>query len=156
MLTTTQHICSMKNKSTKYTQINTTKSRLCTVKCTQCDKTQSVPDSKHFANILLRNYQLVCHFVRYCDYKQISIRNRRMLKNYFHWFLPRDASLARYMPSWSSSCVSVCLSAGTSNPPPNHSNFYIFRHLSVASPSLLTTNRPEMGVVPWLRHVTHF
>ena len=31
----------MKNKSTKYTQINTNKSRLCTVKCTQCDKTQS-------------------------------------------------------------------------------------------------------------------
>jgi len=31
----------MKNRSTKYTQINTNKSRLCTVKCTQCDKTQS-------------------------------------------------------------------------------------------------------------------
>ena len=29
----------MKNKSRKYTQINTNKSRLCTVKCTQCDKT---------------------------------------------------------------------------------------------------------------------
>ena len=31
----------MKNKSTKYTQINTTKSQLCTVKCTQCDKTHA-------------------------------------------------------------------------------------------------------------------
>jgi len=28
-------------KNTKYTQMNTTISRLCTVKCTQCDKTQS-------------------------------------------------------------------------------------------------------------------
>jgi len=32
----------MKNKRTKYTQINTSKSKLCTVKCTQCDKTQSM------------------------------------------------------------------------------------------------------------------
>jgi len=38
VLTITQHICSMKNKSTKYTQINTTKSRLRTVICTQCKK----------------------------------------------------------------------------------------------------------------------
>jgi len=41
VLTITQHICSMKNKSTKYTQINTNNSRLCTVKCIQCDKTQT-------------------------------------------------------------------------------------------------------------------
>jgi len=35
--------CMQYEKNTKYTQINTTKSRLCTVKCTQCDKTQSSP-----------------------------------------------------------------------------------------------------------------
>ena len=38
----------MKNKNTKYTQINTHKSRLCTVKCTQCDKTQPSQQDEGF------------------------------------------------------------------------------------------------------------
>ena len=36
----------MKNKNRKYTQINTTKSRLCTVKCNQCT-TKPNPASKN-------------------------------------------------------------------------------------------------------------
>ena len=34
----------LENKGTKYTQISTNKSRICTAKCTQCDETQSSND----------------------------------------------------------------------------------------------------------------
>ena len=53
----------MKNKSTKCTQINTNKSRLCTVKCTQCDKTQSnyaVTDNWYRSSLILSVNATAC------------------------------------------------------------------------------------------------
>ena len=51
-------------KNTKYTQVSTTKSRLCTVKCTQCDKTQSCSTeprvsglNTHVCALALANYR---------------------------------------------------------------------------------------------------
>jgi len=46
-------------KNTKYTQINTTKSRLCTVKCTHCDKSQS--PIYHIVGDSRESWQLLPH-----------------------------------------------------------------------------------------------